>query len=132
MQPIILEELKTLLVNEHDRLVSELKGIAAPHPGIAGEWDTRFPKFEQTETGSHAAQEEEADEVEEYETRLATEGSLETRLLQINRALERMELGAYGVCVVCKKQIPEERLRANPAAACDIACSARDSRGSVA
>ncbi len=121
MQPIILKELKKSLTAEHDRLVGELKGIARPHPGVAGEWDTRYPKFEATETGSHAAQEEEADEVEEYEVLLATEGSLETRLLQINRALERITLGSYGTCPTCKKPIPLERLRANPAAEFDMA-----------
>ncbi|MFY9462774.1 MAG: TraR/DksA C4-type zinc finger protein [Candidatus Sungiibacteriota bacterium] len=120
MQPIILEELKNALTNEHNRLVAELKGIAQPNPKIAGDWNAQFPKFESTETGSHAAQEEEADEVEEYEVRLAAEGSLETRLLQVNRALERIKIGGYGICAVCKKPIPLDRLRANPAAEYDI------------
>ena len=121
MQPIILDELKRALTAEHDRLVAELKNIARPHPGVAGEWDAQFPKFEPVESGSHAAQEEEADEVEEYETRLAAEGSLETRLLEVNRALERIALGNYGTCPTCKKPIPLDRLRANPAAEHDIA-----------
>ncbi len=121
MQQVILEELKKALTAEHDRLVGELKGIARPSPNIAGEWGTQYPKFEPVETGSHAAQEEEADEVEEYEVLLAAESSLETRLLQVNRALERIKLGNYGVCTACKKPIPEERLRANPAAEHDMA-----------
>jgi len=120
MQPIILDELKIALTAEYDRLVAELKSIARPSADIAGDWNTQFPKFEVAETGSHAAQEEEADEVEEYETRLAAESSLETRLLQVNRALERITAGTYGVCPMCKKPIPLERLRANPAAEYDI------------
>ena len=117
----ILDELKRALTQEHARLVGELKGMARPDTAVAGEWHTQFPKFEPVESGSHAAQDEEADEVEEYETRLAAEGSLETRLLEVNRALERIRLGIYGVCPVCKKPIPEERLYANPAAEYDIA-----------
>lgn len=120
MQQIIFAELKKSLEEERDRLITNLKVIARPHPGVAGEWDTQFPKFEPVETGSHAAQEEEADEVEEYEMRLAAEGSLETRLLAINRALERMTHGAYGTCAACGKPIPLERLRANPAAEFDV------------
>lgn len=120
MQPIILEELKKALAAEHNRLVGELKGIGQPSRKVAGEWDAQFPKFETEETGSHAAQEEEADEIEEYEVLLATEGSLETRLLEVNRALARIALDAYGVCPTCKKPIPLERLRANPAAEYDM------------
>lgn len=121
MDTATLEQLKKLLRHEHDRLVAELKSIARPHPGIAGEWDTQFPKFEPTEGGSHTAQEEEADEVEEYEARLGAQSSLETRLLEVNRAMERIALGTYGICASCKKPIPMERLRANPAAERDTA-----------
>lgn len=121
----LLDELKRALTQEHDRLIGELKGLARPDIAVAGEWHAKFPKFEPVETGSHAAQDEEADEVEEYETRLAAEGTLETRLLQVNRALERMRLGSYGVCPICRKPIPEERLAANPAAEYDIAHETR-------
>lgn len=121
----LFDELKRALTREHDRLISELKGFARPDSAVAGEWHAKFPKFEPVETGSHAAQDEEADEVEEYETRLAAEERLETRLLQVNRALERMRLGSYGVCPVCRKPIPEERMRANPAAEYDIEHEAR-------
>jgi len=120
MQQIILVELKKSLEEERDRLVADLKSIARPRPSVAGEWDTQFPKFEPVETGSHASQDEEADEVEEYETRLAAEGSLETRLLAIMRALERIAHGTYGKCGTCSQPIPLERLRANPAAEYDI------------
>src|SRR3989338_5821480 len=98
MQPMILAELTKSLEEERDRLVTDLKSIARPHPGVAGEGGTPIPQFEPTESGSHASQEEEADEVEEYETRLAAEGSIETRLLAINRALERIAHGTYGKC----------------------------------
>jgi RNA polymerase-binding transcription factor DksA len=116
----MIAEMKKALAAEHDRLVAELKNIAHPDRKTAGEWRTDFPRFEPMEIGSHAAQHEGADEVEEYESRLAAESSLETRLLQVNRALERIATGTYGVCLACKKPIPEERLQANPAAAYDI------------
>lgn len=133
MQPVIFDELKKALATEHDRLVGELKGIARPDGAAASGWRVEFPRMEPMQDGSHATSDEEADEVEEYEVLLGAENSLETRLLQVNRALECMALGTYGVCAVCKKPIPLERLRANPAAACDIACSAPDIvRGSTA
>jgi RNA polymerase-binding transcription factor DksA len=113
------QELKKSLEEEHDILVGELKSIAKPDPKMAGNWDARFPQFEAGQTseyGSHGKLEEEADEVEEYEVRLEAEHSLESRLLEVNKALERMTTGTYGNCHVCKKNIPLERMRANPAA----------------
>lgn len=115
-----LQQLKRALEEEHNRLIADLKSIARPNPKIKGDWDAVYPQFEILETGSHAARDEEADEVEEYEVRLAAEGSLETRLLEVNRALERMALGAYGLCAKCRKPISPERLHANPAAEFDI------------
>lgn len=113
------EQLKNALETERERLVAELKSVASP--GVQpGTWQTSYPQFEAVETGSHAAQDEEADEVEEYEMRLATEQSLENRLMEVTRALERMTTDAYGICLQCKKPIPLSRLRANPAAAYDI------------
>lgn len=120
MNQTILEELEKALRAEHDRLVGELKGFARPDSKVAGDWDALYPRFEANEGGSHAAQDEEADEVEEYEMRLATEESLETRLLEVNRALERVKLGSYGLCAKCRKPLSLERLRANPAAEYDI------------
>lgn len=113
-------ELKSLLKQEHDKLVAGLKSFAKPDPKMAGNWDAKMPKFEPQEYGSHSSLDEEADEVEEYETRLATEHSLESRLLEVNKALERMSAGNYGKCAKCGKEITPERLRANPAAEFDM------------
>ena len=115
-----LQELQTLLRTEHDKLTAELKLIATPDPHVAGHWATKFPQFEIGENASHAALDEEADEVEEYEVRLASEDSLETRLLAVNKALARVGQGTYGTCAKCRQPISVERLRANPAAEYDI------------
>ena len=120
MDEATLQELKTALEKERDTLIAELKNIAAPNPYIKGDWDATYPKFSESETGSHSSLDEEADEVEEYELRLATEQSLESQLLVVTHALERMRKGIYGACAKCGKAIPEERLRANPSAEFDI------------
>ena len=67
-----------------------------------------------------ASTDEMADEIEEYETVLEAEHTLESRLLAVNLALERIGNNAYGFCKTCKKEIPTERLRANPAAEFDM------------
>lgn len=121
MDQITLAQLKQSLEAERERLIGELKGIARPDAaGHIGEWETQYPQFEAGEAIAAAAPDEEADEVEEYEARLATERSLENRLLEVTHALERMAGGTYGTCLACKQPIPPARLRANPAAAYDI------------
>ncbi|MDP3769407.1 MAG: TraR/DksA C4-type zinc finger protein [Candidatus Sungbacteria bacterium] len=115
-----LEEYKKILEQERERIVSELSSIAKPDPAIKGNWVADFPQMETNETGSHASRDEEEDEVEEYETRLEAEHSLESRLLNVTKALHRIESGTYGTCATCGKEIPIERLQANPAAEFDI------------
>ena len=120
MDKTTLEELKKALDEERDKLVGELKAIASPDPKMAGDWDARYPQMGTVSTGSHASLDESADEVEEFEVRLESEHSLESRLLAVNNALKRMGEGTYGVCPQCKKEISQERLHANPAAEFDI------------
>jgi len=119
MDTNIIQELKKILEKEHDILVGELKVFANRDPKMSGDWDAKFPQFEASPTGeygSHAKLEQEQDEVEEYEVRLAAEHSLESRLLEVTKALERIRQGTYGFCLKCRKPIPLERMRANPAA----------------
>ena len=116
MDQVTIHELKQSLEKEHDLLVAELKEIARPDPKIKGNWNAKYPKFDQEEYGSHGSLETEADEVEEYEELLEAEHSLESRLLAITHALHRIQTGTHGICPKCKKEIALERMRANPAA----------------
>ena len=116
MDAATLRELKSSLEKEHDKVVEELKSVATKDPKMKGDWDAKYPQFESQEYGSRSGLDEEADEVEEYEARLAAEQSLESRLLEITRALERIQKGTHGICKKCAKEISLERLRANPAA----------------
>lgn len=116
MNTKVLAELKEALEKEHQALVAELKSVAEKDAKMKGDWDARYPKFEPQEYGSHSALDVEADEVEEYETRLEAEHSLESRLLAVTHALQRIRQGTYGKCGKCGKEIQIGRLRANPAA----------------
>lgn len=50
------------------------------------------------------------------------------RLNLINSALTRIELGKYGMCMKCGRQIPEPRLEAIPYAVLCIDCKSADER----
>jgi DnaK suppressor protein len=55
-------------------------------------------------------------ELSDAEREDAVRGSVERQITQIEEALQRIEDGSYGTCVVCGKQIPDERLEARPEA----------------
>ena len=48
----------------------------------------------------------------------------EARLQEIDLALARVAEGTYGVCEVCGRAIPAERLAARPSASRCVACAA--------
>ncbi len=121
MDKNLLEELKRDLEKERTRLEKELSSFAEKDPKMTDDWDAKFPVVSTTASAlSHSSQEEQADIREEYESELAQEQTLELRLREVNQALSRIEKAAYGLCRTCGKPISEERLRANPAAECDI------------
>lgn len=116
-----LEEFKKLLIAERERLTAGLSAFAAKDPNMRDDWDTRYPSGTESAALSHSAQEEQADIREEYESELAQEHSMELRLREVKGALQRIEQNTYGRCLTCKEEISEDRLRANPAAAYDMA-----------
>ena len=55
-----------------------------------------------------------ASETEARELDLARQTMFEARLGLIDEALRRLERGEYGRCVICGKEIPQERLELVP------------------
>ena len=115
MNKKLTEELKEKLEKEGASIEKELSKFAKKDDKIKGDWNTVFPNFSGGEAG-HGDLEKAADEVEEYSTLLPIEHSLETKLKNINLALDKIQPGTYGKCENCKKEISEERLRAFPEA----------------
>jgi len=108
-----LTKLRALLEAEKSELFEKLASFATEDKAPKGDWDARYPQFEE-----HPADiTDNADEVEEYEKDLDLEYNFEIRLKEVNDALERMKNGTYGKCAICGKDIPIERLHVNPAAA---------------
>ena len=120
MNKKLLKKLKEKLEKEKTALEKQLKTFATQDPHLKGDWDTKFPKFNGEFGG--AALETAADEVEEYTSRLPVEFSLETRLRDINLALEKIEKDKYGKCENCGKEIDEKRLKVYPAARFCLKC----------
>lgn len=105
-------KLKEKLENEKIALEKELKSFANKDKNLKDDWDTRFPNFE--EAGGSYDIEQEADEVEAYSNLLPVEYALETKLKNINLALEKIKNNKYGKCEKCEQQIEEKLLEIYP------------------
>lgn len=117
MNQDVMSELKKRLEEEKASLEKELASFARKDEQVEGNWDTKYPNRED------ADKEEEADEAAEYDTMLSLEHSLESKLKDVNLALEKMAGSKYGVCEKCGSGIEEARLKAAPAARLCMACN---------
>jgi len=122
LDPKTINELKTALEKERDLLTKELETIAAPDPNLPGDWDIKHSEWEENEITSNEELESgiSVNESDEDMKNKALSDHLELRLKEVNNALKRVGNGTYGICQVCQKEIPLERLKANPAASTDI------------
>jgi RNA polymerase-binding protein DksA len=115
IDPKILEELENALVKEKEELERDLGKIAKPVNAPAGDYETSFDDI-----GS--GKEDNATEVDQYTQNLSVETTLEKKLQEVIAALGRMKDGTYGKCSNCGKDIPVERLKANPSATVCLDC----------
>lgn len=114
----IQEGLKQKLLEEKKRLEENISRTETDNKGTDREYETVFPEIERD-------QEQNADEMELYESNLAVDESMKAELEKIEVALSKMEQGAYGLCSNCQKEIPLERLRAYPQADTCLDCLPR-------
>lgn len=110
-----LQQFKTILLEERKKLERELKEIANKNPTVKGDFKARFPQYGDTN-------DENAQEVADFEKMKSLEYELETKLEKINKTLEKIEQGNFGICEICKKPIEELRLKAMPVVATCSVC----------
>lgn len=107
MEKKLLLALKKKLLEKEKELEIILSSFAKKGKKLPSDWITRFPQFNGT-------LEESADEVEEFTNLLPIEARLELSLLDVRRALKKIEVGAYGICEKCGKKISKKRLKILP------------------
>ncbi|MEX0934743.1 MAG: hypothetical protein WDZ70_00250 [Candidatus Paceibacterota bacterium] len=103
---------KDRLEKEMKELIEELQDLGRINPDNPNDWEAVQEELNVLSADSN----EVADKMEEYEADTATLKEVETRFNFVKRALEKIEKGTYGIDEVDGEAIPEERLRANPAA----------------
>ncbi len=102
---------KTLLENEKNTLEKELGQIGRKTDSSGVVWDSQSHENEDT-----ADREDVASSIENFENNESTIQVLETQLLEVNDALDKIEKGTYGICEISGEEIELDRLEANPSA----------------
>ncbi len=110
-----LDEIKARLEAERNRLTTELGKFTKKNPHVAGDFDAVFPEYGNEEDDN-------AREVAEYTTNKPLELSLEKTLRDIDKSLERIKKGTYGICKYCDQPIDEKRLLARPTSSACVSC----------
>ena len=105
------KKIKEKLEAERDVLLEELRDMGKLNTET-GEWEAipeeqNFPESDENDK---------ADRFEDFEARSSMLRTLEPRLNNILRALKGLGRDSFGKCEVCKKDIENARLEANPAA----------------
>ena len=77
---------------------------------------------ERREGSPFGKREEEATESMELEKRLALESRLKNLLAEVERAIQKMDAGTYGVCDICGQPIDPARMEALPQAIMCLNC----------
>jgi DnaK suppressor protein len=80
------------------------------------------PSDERREGSPFGKREEEATESMELEKRLALEKRLKNLLAEVDRAIQKMDAGTYGVCDICNLPIDPARMEALPQAIMCLNC----------
>jgi DnaK suppressor protein len=110
-----IEEIKASLLTQKKQISEDLQDVSKIDSHEADNLGAQFPEY-----GDKP--DENAQEISDFSTTVATQKILEKSLEDINKALERIEKGTYGTCKYCGKLIAEKRLMARPTAGACVAC----------
>src|SRR5688572_20614754 len=105
------KKIREALEEERNVLVEQLKDMGMLNPET-GEWEATPQELDTPETD----QNDMADRFEDFEAKSSMIRTLEPRLNNVLRALKNVNRESFGKCEVCRKEIEDARLEANPAA----------------
>jgi RNA polymerase-binding protein DksA len=115
MDKNFIEERKKDLLERKENLEKQLSSFAKKNPENGNDYQTKWTEFGEKEDDNIS-------EVENFESNINLEDTLETSLSKVNIALKKIEEGKYGVCDKCGKPIEEGRLKVFPSATACMQC----------
>jgi len=118
MKKETLEQIQQKLLAEKTNLEKELAKFARPTKQDPSDYKADYPDYGNDET-------ENTNEVATFDVNITLEATLEKELRDVNKTLERIDKGTYGVCKYCKQPIEDGRLLARPTSSACITCKTK-------
>ena len=109
-----IKTIKAELLARKKQILKDLEDIS----GDDKNGKVKFPEY-----GDKS--DENAQEISEFSTNLATDKVLQSTLKDIDASLERIKDGTYGICKYCKQPIGKKRMLARTVASACIACKTK-------
>lgn len=106
------DKYKKKLEEEQAEIEKELSQVGRRNPDNPSDWEPVPGEKDSSSADENTV----ADSVEDYSENSAIVNTLETRLKDVRSGLDKIKHGVFGTCQICKKDIEEDRLDANPAA----------------
>ena len=113
-----IEDIKKSLLGRKEQINKDLAAIGKQDKNDKNDYKVSFPEYGNKD-------DENAQEINEYTTNLATEQVLESTLKDIDTAITRIEEGIYGTCKYCGEQIGKKRMQARPVASSCVECKTK-------
>lgn len=113
-----LNEIKQKLLEEKKNLSAELLKFAKQNPNNPDDYEAQFEDVGEDETDNTS-------EVAKYGLNLTLEKTLEKSLRDVNKTLDRIKKGGYGICKYCNQEIDVKRLKARPTSSACISCKTK-------
>lgn len=111
----IIKEIEKQLLTQKKQIIDDLADLSKKDNHETDNMSAKFPDY-----GDKP--DENAQEISDYSTTIMTEKVMEKSLEDINKSLERISKGTYGVCKYCGNVIAAKRLLARPTASSCISC----------
>jgi len=111
----IIAEIEKSLLAQKKQILGDLDDISREDNHDADNMTAKFPEY-----GDKP--DENVQEISDYSADVVTEKVLEKSLEDIDKTLERIAKGTYGICKYCGNPIAEKRLLARPTASSCIKC----------
>lgn len=115
LDQVTIQEIEHQLKDQREKTLNDLSKISRRDSHESDDRAAKFPDY-----GDKP--DENAQEISDYTTNIVTEKVLEKSLEDIDKALERIKNGSYGICRYCGEPIAKKRLQARPTAGACIKC----------
>jgi len=118
MDQTFIEEMKLRLIAEREKLKSQLETLTQEKTFDKDKVQVKWKDF-------GTKDEDSAVEVSDFQDQISLERNLEESLEKIDKALEGINKGTYGICEKCGKEIERARISAYPEAIACLVCKSR-------